>query len=277
LDFHAVVAKSGAMFRRSVLIAAAMILTLAGISAGVYAQLESGNRGILPIDSSGLLEIGGIHVDVGAKDSETARYAGWRIAQREGFRKLYAASHNVPLSQAPNLPDSTLDQIVSSINVEREEIGPNRYIADLGIMFDRARAAEYLGVAGGQVQRSVPMLLIPVTVTGGTATSVELRNAYDGIDEVQLDRVVLDLPEPWQVVKPAERALRSGGIFVAYTPTIVQAAQLREVLDASAFAMAETIEVLHRSWHIEGQSVRPDHRMVAHTGFLTSARLLRAT
>jgi len=178
LDFHAVVAKSGAMFRRSVLIAAAMILTLAGISAGVYAQLESGNRGILPIDSSGLLEIGGIHVDVGAKDSETARYAGWRIAQHEGFRKLYAASHNVPLSQAPNLPDSTLDQIVSSINVEREEIGPNRYIADLGIMFDRARAAEYLGVAGGQVQRSVPMLLIPVTVTGGTATSVELRNAW---------------------------------------------------------------------------------------------------
>ena len=103
---------------------------------------------------------------------------------------------------------------------------------------------------------------------------VELRNCYDGIDEVELDRVVLDLPEPWQVVKHAERALHPGGMLVAYTPTIVQAAQLRETLDASRFTMAETLEVLHRSWHIEGQSVRPDHRMVAHTGFLTAARLL---
>jgi tRNA (adenine57-N1/adenine58-N1)-methyltransferase len=104
---------------------------------------------------------------------------------------------------------------------------------------------------------------------------VELRDCYAGIDESALDRIVLDLPEPWQVVKHAVRALRPGGIFVAYTPSIMQAAHLREVLDASRFAMAETIEVLHRSWHIEGQAVRPDHRMVAHTGFLTSARLLQ--
>jgi tRNA (adenine57-N1/adenine58-N1)-methyltransferase len=103
---------------------------------------------------------------------------------------------------------------------------------------------------------------------------VELRNCYEGIDESDLDRVVLDLPEPWQVVKHAERALRSGGLLVAYTPTIVQAVQLRETLDSSRFALAETLEVLHRSWHIDGQSVRPDHRMVAHTGFLTAARLL---
>jgi tRNA (adenine57-N1/adenine58-N1)-methyltransferase len=103
---------------------------------------------------------------------------------------------------------------------------------------------------------------------------VELRNCYDGIDETSLDRVVLDLPEPWQVVKHAERALRPGGIFVSYTPTIIQAVHLRETLEGSRFTMAETIEVLHRSWHIEGQSVRPDHRMVAHTGFLTAARLL---
>jgi tRNA (adenine57-N1/adenine58-N1)-methyltransferase len=103
---------------------------------------------------------------------------------------------------------------------------------------------------------------------------VQLRNAYDGIDETGLDRVVLDLPEPWHVVKHAERALRPGGILVAYTPTIIQSVTLREALESSGFSMAETLEVLHRTWHIEGQSVRPDHRMVAHTGFLTSARLL---
>ncbi|MEO7429759.1 MAG: tRNA (adenine-N1)-methyltransferase [Acidimicrobiales bacterium] len=103
---------------------------------------------------------------------------------------------------------------------------------------------------------------------------VEVRDVYDGIDETDLDRVVLDLPEPWQVVKHAERALHPGGIFLAYTPQITQAAQLRETLLESAFGMAETVEVLQRGWHIEGQSVRPDHRMVAHTGFLTHARLL---
>ncbi len=103
---------------------------------------------------------------------------------------------------------------------------------------------------------------------------VELRDCYDGIDEENLDRIVLDLPEPWRVVPHAETALRTGGIILAYTPTIGQATTFRQTLDDSRFAFAETLEVLQRTWHIEGQSVRPDHRMVAHTGFLTSARLL---
>jgi hypothetical protein len=165
------------MLRRPVLISILLALAL-GISGVIYAQLETTDRGILPIDSSGTLEITGIHVDVGGADAQTARYAGWRIAQRQGFRALWAKMHNVPINQAPNLPDGTLDQIVSSINVEREQIGPNRYIADLGVLFDRARAAEFLGLEGGEVQRSVPMLLIPVMVSGGTATTVELRNSW---------------------------------------------------------------------------------------------------
>src|SRR6185503_16727608 len=166
------------MLRRRFAILLVLLIAIAGLSGALYAQLETGDRGILPRDSSGTLEISGIHVDVGGANAQAARYAGWRIAQRQGFRALYAKMHNVPIGQAPNLPDSTLDDIVSSINVEREQIGPNRYIADLGILFDRARAAQFLGVEGGEVQRSVPMLLIPITVSGGTATSVELRNAW---------------------------------------------------------------------------------------------------
>ncbi len=104
---------------------------------------------------------------------------------------------------------------------------------------------------------------------------VSVRDAYDGLDERDFDRMVLDLPEPWRLVKAAEEALRPGGILVSYLPTIGQVSMLRDALDRSGFGMAETIEVLQRSWHVEGQSVRPDHRMVAHTGFLTSARLLR--
>jgi len=101
---------------------------------------------------------------------------------------------------------------------------------------------------------------------------VEVRDIYEGIDEVELDRIVLDLPEPWQVVPHAEKALLPGGIFLAYMPTINQTAELRARLDASGFALAETFEILRRTWHIEGRSVRPDHRMVAHTGFITTAR-----
>ena len=103
---------------------------------------------------------------------------------------------------------------------------------------------------------------------------VQVRDCYDGIDERGLDRIVLDLPEPWNVIAHARTALRTGGILVSYLPTITQTAELRRALLEHEFALAETIEVLHRGWHIEGMSVRPDHRMVAHTGFLTSARYL---
>jgi tRNA (adenine57-N1/adenine58-N1)-methyltransferase len=104
--------------------------------------------------------------------------------------------------------------------------------------------------------------------------TLKVRDVYEGIDEGDLDRVLLDLPEPWRVVKHAEAALSPGGILFAYLPTIGQVARMREELTGSAFGMAESVEVLQRGWHVDGQSVRPDHRMVAHTGFLTAARLL---
>src|SRR4051794_29684042 len=166
------------MLARRFAIPLMLLVAVAGVGGGLYAQLETGERGELPLDSSNTLEIGGIHVDVGGADAQSARYAGWRIAQRQGFRMLWAKMHGASVAEAPSLPDGTLDQIVSSINVEREQIGPNRYIADLGVQFDRARAAPFLGVEGGQVVRSAPMLLIPIMVSGGTATTVELRNAW---------------------------------------------------------------------------------------------------
>lgn len=103
---------------------------------------------------------------------------------------------------------------------------------------------------------------------------IEIRDVTLGIDERDLDRVLLDMPEPSKVVAHAETALRPGGIFLSYLPTINQTQLLRETLHEYAFGMAETVEILRRTWHIEARSVRPDHRMVAHTGFLTSARRL---
>ncbi|HJM72334.1 MAG TPA: tRNA (adenine-N1)-methyltransferase, partial [Acidimicrobiales bacterium] len=103
---------------------------------------------------------------------------------------------------------------------------------------------------------------------------VQMRNAYEGISGSDYDRVILDLPEPWEVVPHAAQALHAGGIIVAYTPSIVQATRFRTVLDEYGFRFAETVEVLNRTWHVDGDAVRPDHRMVAHTAFLTHARLL---
>lgn len=101
---------------------------------------------------------------------------------------------------------------------------------------------------------------------------VEIRDVTEGIDERDLDRVLLDMPEPWRVLPHAARALRPGGILLAYLPTVNQTAELRAALDQGPYALAETVEVLHRTWHVTPRSVRPDHRMVGHTGFLTTAR-----
>lgn len=104
---------------------------------------------------------------------------------------------------------------------------------------------------------------------------VHIADSYEGIDPTlgMFDRVVLDLPEPWNVVPNAEAVLQPGGLLVAYTPSITQAVQVRNALKGK-WIDARTIEVLHRGWHIEGQAVRPDHRMVAHTAFLSAARFL---
>lgn len=96
-----------------------------------------------------------------------------------------------------------------------------------------------------------------------------------GIEETEIDRLVLDLPEPWRVVPEAERALRTGGIFVSYLPTVPQVVKVTEALQGSgAFGLIETFETFQRPWNIEGRSVRPALRMVAHTAFLTVARKL---
>jgi len=103
------------------------------------------------------------------------------------------------------------------------------------------------------------------------------KNAYEGIDllddGVSFDRVVLDLPEPWQVVPHAAAALRSGGVYLSFVPTVPQVMRTVEALErAMVFGMVETFETLLRTWSVQGRSVRPDHRMVAHSGFITVAR-----
>lgn len=108
---------------------------------------------------------------------------------------------------------------------------------------------------------------------------LQIRDAYEGIEigegtsSWMFDRVVLDLPEPWRVVPHAARALRSGGLYLSYVPTVPQVMQTVQALEQSrVFTMVQNFETLLRTWNIKGRSVRPDHRMVAHSGFITVAR-----
>lgn len=86
------------------------------------------------------------------------------------------------------------------------------------------------------------------------------------------DRVILDLPEPWVVLEALERAAGPGAIVCGYLPTTVQVQEFVLALEGHRYEHLETFEVLHRSWHVTSRSVRPDHRMVGHTGFVTVAR-----
>ncbi len=140
----------------------------------LVAQIEGGERGVAPIDSSADYEVSGVKVDIAASSADAARYGGWREAQRRGWRLLWQRVHGGP---APALGDSLLDSIVSGIVVESEQIGPNRYIATLGVLFDRVRSSEILGVSGAR-SSSAPLLVIPVQWSGGAAQSFEGRTEW---------------------------------------------------------------------------------------------------
>ena len=118
--------------------------------------------------------------------------------------------------------------------------------------------------------------LANIHMRAGEVTNLVMRlgPVEEGVgDEEPVDRVVLDLPEPWKLTEAIARVLRPGGIFLSYVPTIIQSHQTTEALNRErTWALVETFETLVRPWNIEGTSVRPFHRMVAHTGFITVAR-----
>ena len=155
-------------------VAAALLVVGGGI---LYAQLEGADRGIAPVDSTSNFEVLGIEVDVAADSAEKARIEGWRRARSEGWKMLWSRTNDRPASQAPTLSDSVLNAIVSGIIIEQEQIGPRRYIARLGVLFDRSRTGEMLGVEG-LTRRSAPLLVIPVMRTGSTGYSFEYRNEW---------------------------------------------------------------------------------------------------
>ena len=136
-----------------------------------------------------------------------------------------------------------------------------------------------VGVTGKVINYEIDESVLPKAmrnierVTPDTANlEVKIGDIYQGIDERGVDRVVLDVPEPWQAVPGIGDSLVMGGILLSFVPTILQVQRLVLALeDDGRFQMIESLETMLRTWHVTERSVRPDHRMIAHSGFLTTA------
>ena len=136
------------------------------LAFAAWAQI-AGDRGIAPVAASRDIRVSGIEVDTKGDTPQEAREAGWQEAARLAWKKI----------GGPDLSDSQLSAMVSAIVIESEQLGHRRYIARLGVVFDRSRASGYLG-GDSQVARSAPLLLIPVTISAGTETVYERRNPW---------------------------------------------------------------------------------------------------
>ena len=147
---------------------------LLGSAALVHAQIEGPKRGISPIASTGDFEVTEVLVNTTGKNAEEARRAGWQEAQRKAWSALWVRTHG---GAGAELADGTLDGIVSAIIVEEEQIGPRRYVAKLGVSFDRARAGQLLGIKGIG-RKSAPMLVIPVMVSGSAPFVFERQTPW---------------------------------------------------------------------------------------------------
>ncbi len=212
------------------------------------------------------------------------------IGQAEGVRVTSSRGHSL-LAVKPTMADFTRAMPRIATVVYPKDLGA---ILVYGDIFPGARVLE-AGAGSG----AVTIALLRAVGERGSLVSYDLRpdmierartnvaaaipdpanlvlkqgDVYEGFEERGLDRVVLDLPEPWRVVPHAASALAPGGIFLSFLPTVLQVYDLALALEKDGrFDVIETAEVMMRTWSVGRRSVRPDHRMVGHTGFITTAR-----
>jgi hypothetical protein len=169
--------RSGPRVHLPVLLLSLLALCAAALP-GAWAQSRGGAVELEADEADGgSYAIPGIRVDAAGRNAFEARRNGWREAQRRAWPQLWARMTGSTPAGAPRLSDAALDAIVAGFDIEREFIGPNRYVAKLGVVFDRGRAAAYLG-RSARVIRSSPMLLLPVLRDGGTTYVFERRTPW---------------------------------------------------------------------------------------------------
>ena len=223
---------------------------------------------------------------------------------------------NVPLSEIIGRPDGSyvftsrghrlmaLRPTLSELTLRMPRIATVMYPKDLGALliyadiFPGARVLE-AGVGSGAVAMTLLRAVGPTGrvfsydvredmikrarenvaryFEGWNNLEIKLGDVYEGFEEDGLDRIILDLPEPWRVVPQAAERLMQGGLFFGFAPTVPQVDDLvRALRQARTFGAIETMEIMMRQWNVSGRSVRPSHRMVGHTGFIVTARRVEA-
>lgn len=146
-----------------------------------------------------------------------------------------------------------------------------RGIGPTGTLKSFERREEFADIARGNVTSFLGEEPDNWTVTVG-----DLVESLPSVTEPgSVDRVVLDMLAPWECLDACATALRSGGVILCYIATVTQLSRVAEAIRATGmFTEPQSSETMIRGWHVEGLAVRPDHRMIAHTGFLLTARRL---
>jgi tRNA (adenine57-N1/adenine58-N1)-methyltransferase len=108
--------------------------------------------------------------------------------------------------------------------------------------------------------------------------TLKIADAFAGLEEHDVDRITLDIAEPWHLLPAVASALRSGGMVVGYVPTVMQVKHFVDGMrEHGGFAAIRSFETMLRFWHVKDLSVRPEHRMIGHTGFVVVARRITDT
>jgi len=213
------------------------------------------------------------------------------LGRTEGFFVVTSRGHRM-LVLRPTFSEGVLELPRQSQVIYPKDLGPVLLRGDL---YPGARVIE-IGLGSGATAAAVLRAIGPT----GSLTSYEVREdivkkSRENVAELapgaanhtivvadayvqdltghDADRIIIDTPEPWRIVDASAKALRPGGILLSYLPTVLQVPQLTEALHRDArWRLVETVELMERGWHVTDKSVRPEHRMVAHTGFITPTR-----
>jgi tRNA (adenine57-N1/adenine58-N1)-methyltransferase catalytic subunit len=146
-----------------------------------------------------------------------------------------------------------------------------RAIGPEGRLHSFERRAEFAEIA--QANAAAFLGAAPTNWTVTVGDLVEALPATVGAGEI--DRIILDMLAPWECIDQAATALTPGGVLLCYVATVTQLSRTAEAIRATgSFTAPDSSETMIRTWHVEGLAVRPDHRMIGHTGFLIAARRL---
>ncbi|HET6672207.1 MAG TPA: tRNA (adenine-N1)-methyltransferase [Agromyces sp.] len=173
------------------------------------------------------------------------------------------------LAQADIFPGATV--VEAGVGSGALSLWLLRAIGPAGRLLSFERREEFADVARGNVATFHGADPANWSITLGDLAQV----LPDVTPAASVDRVVLDMLAPWECLDVVSTALKPGGVLLCYIATVTQLSRVAEAIRATGqYTEPNSSETMVRGWHVQGLAVRPDHRMVAHTGFLLTARRL---